>query len=206
MLELLFIRHGQTEWNAIRRVMGRRPIPLNERGRGQAERLAEYLSNAGLRGIVSSPVERAKETAGIIASRHDGLEVELDDGITEVGCGEWEGLDVDEMQRRYAESWRNYVEEPETMAYPGGESNREIIARVGASVDAIAERFKDGRVAIVSHADIIKMALLHLLKLGLGNLARFSIGNCSISLVRYYPGMGPRLYILNYLTTFEKDV
>ena len=86
-MELLFIRHGQTDWNAKRRIMGRRPVPLNDFGREQAERLAGYLSGADLRAVITSPVVRARETADIIASRQDGLDVETDEGLTPLrGC------------------------------------------------------------------------------------------------------------------------
>nr|HPM41603.1 histidine phosphatase family protein [bacterium] len=84
MLEILLVRHGQTDWNVVQKVMGRQPVPLNARGRAQAAALSEFLSGADLSAVISSPVLRAMETAGLVAERHAGLVVEADEALSEI--------------------------------------------------------------------------------------------------------------------------
>src|SRR5581483_11494486 len=100
---LYLARHGETDWNVSGQIMGERPVPLNERGREQARRLAYDVEGLGVRLLLSSPVARARETAELLAERLR-LPVEQDGGLTEIGVGEWEGLFwrdlADEIARR----------------------------------------------------------------------------------------------------------
>ena len=221
MLEMLLIRHGQTDWNAARRVMGRQPIPLNERGRAQAEGVAEYLAEVRLDAIVSSPVLRTMETAGIIAAHHPGLAVEPNDGLSEIDYGEWVNLTFAELEEHHGESWRRYLEDPNDLVLPGGESMPEVVARVARLLEKLKTRFMDPadpqasklgspgaaskRVALVSHADIIKILLLNLLGLDVRNVLRLSIDNCALLLVRISAEMGARLVLFNMKDGFARD-
>ena len=136
MWELLLIRHGQTAWNAARKVMGRRPIPLNERGQQQAEGVAAYLKDAPIDRIFTSPVARARETALIIAKPHEGLAVEEHEAFTEIDYGEWTQHGFDDLPVRFGEGWRQYRADPAASVFPGGESMRGAAARIcaGASI------------------------------------------------------------------------
>lgn len=206
MLELLLIRHGQTEWNVMQKVMGRQPIPLSDRGRAQAEALSDYLSEAKLSAVISSPVLRAMQTAGIVASRHDGIEVEPDEGLSEIDYGEWVNLTFAELTEKHGETWRRYREDPNDLVLPGGESMPEVAARVKALVDRVRARFPEGRVALVSHADVIKLVLIELIGLDIKHILRLSIDNCSMLLVRVREDTGARLIMYNPQNGFGNDM
>jgi broad specificity phosphatase PhoE len=91
MTTLLLVRHGETDWNAERRWQGHADVPLNERGRDQAERLAEELENARVDAVYSSDLSRARETAEIVGARL-GVPVVLDPALREIDVGSREGL------------------------------------------------------------------------------------------------------------------
>jgi alpha-ribazole phosphatase len=206
MFELLLIRHGQTEWNVKRKVMGRQAIPLSATGRGQAERIAEQLAAVELSAVATSPTLRAAETAEIIASRHEGLVVEQEFAFQELDYGDWVNRDFDELQKRFADVWREYRHAPAEVAFPEGESVRDAAQRIGIAVDRLLERFHEGRVAIVSHADVLKIALIHVLKLDLNFMARIGIDNCAPLLIRWNPDAGPRLVMLNWQNFLGKEL
>ena len=206
MLELLLVRHGQTEWNTAQKVMGRQPVPLNDAGRAQSQALGNYLKNARLRAVISSPVLRAKQTAEILASFHKGIGVEEDEGLAEIDYGDWINLSFAELAEHHGETLRRYRLDPGDLVLPGGESMQEVVGRVADTIERIKGRFDDGRVALVAHADIIKLALLNLLGLELKSLIRFSVDNCSMILVRFYPEIGPRMVLYNSFNGFGKDL
>ncbi|WP_294179225.1 histidine phosphatase family protein [uncultured Schumannella sp.] len=143
-----FIRHGQTDWNLNGRLQGSSDIPLNDTGRAQAHEAAARLSEQRWDVIVSSPLQRARETAEIIA--HDlGLELgPAYPGLVERDYGEVEGLSDAECRRRYP--GRNY---------PGSESFAAVTARGRAALDQIAAEYGDREVIIVSHGSIIRYTL-----------------------------------------------
>ncbi|MBT3182460.1 MAG: histidine phosphatase family protein [Deltaproteobacteria bacterium] len=206
MLELLLIRHGQTDWNAQHLVMGRKPIPLNEIGLKQAEGLSQYLKNTDLRAIISSPVKRAHQTAEIVGRCHDGIAIQTDDGLAEIDYGDWIGRSFDDIESENGELWREYHEDPTNVALPGGERMADVSMRVAKMLKDIRLRYEDGRVALVSHADVIKVALLNLMDLDIKRITNFSVDNCALILVRFHPVIGPRLIAYNAMNGFGHDL
>ena len=137
MSPLVFVRHGETDWNIEGRLQGQRDIPLNDRGRGQARRNGEALAGSFLQvtdfDFVSSPLGRARETMEIVraALGLDPADYRLDDRLKEVAFGEWEGFTGEELNardphivaEREADKWR--------FVPPGGESYELLCERVG---------------------------------------------------------------------------
>lgn len=146
------VRHGATEWNHSKRAQGTADIDLNEAGRAQAEDTAERLKDADLSAVYSSDLKRAVDTAHPIAARH-GLEVVTDPRFQEIDQGEWTGLHVDEIARRWPEEWgpaRHYSRRP------GGESPTEVRERALAGLKDAVERTPDGSIVVVSHGGTIR--------------------------------------------------
>jgi broad specificity phosphatase PhoE len=149
MTELSLVRHGETDWNAARRIQGRTDIPLNEAGRAQARGVAELLARRNWDAVYASPLSRAHETAAIIA-RHLGL-----DGVTDVAelverdDGDAEGMSFEQIEALY----------PEGVRAPGQESRAEVAARVVPALLALAERHPGQRLIIVSHGGAIRSVL-----------------------------------------------
>jgi probable phosphoglycerate mutase len=145
-------RHGQTEWNAERRMQGRMDSPLTALGRRQAAAVAELLADLAQPEdtsdwrLVSSPLGRAHETARAIGERL-GIAVELDDRLTEIAFGDWEGRLRDEvaLQRPELFATREWL-----VAAPGGEAFEDVQARVASFLAELAPE-PERRVIAVSH-------------------------------------------------------
>ncbi|MEL0626411.1 histidine phosphatase family protein [Salinibacterium amurskyense] len=149
---LSLIRHGQTDWNAAGRMQGSSDIPLNDTGRQQAREAVEVLCDSEWDVIVSSPLQRARETAQIIA---DGLGLELGrsyDLLIERHYGEGEGLTKVEIDERW----------PNSTVYPGLESLHNVVERGIAALNEITHDYPGKKVIIVCHGTIIRYTLSEL--------------------------------------------
>jgi len=151
---IVLVRHGETDWNRERRFQGHADTPLNEAGRAQAAALADTLREEGLTAVYTSPLQRAAETAAIVGARL-GLSVQPLEALREIDVGDWEGMTLEEVKERYAESalleWRT--------GWPGGETHDELAARVVPALDALADEHPGERVLAVTHAGPIRAAL-----------------------------------------------
>ncbi|WP_313337536.1 histidine phosphatase family protein [Pseudomonas oryzihabitans] len=139
---LLVIRHGETDWNASGRLQGRQDIPLNARGRAQAEAvglaLRERLDVSRFT-CLSSPLQRASETLDLILAQLPGAPLSLgrDARLAEKAFGDWEGLDMPTIAQRYPEQHARRMAEPYTFRVPGGESYADAAERVRPLLVAI---------------------------------------------------------------------
>ena len=150
---LLLARHGESDWNAQARWQGHADRPLTERGRRQADALAERLADIALDAVYSSDLRRASETAAVVAARQ-GLGVEVMPELREVDVGSWCGLTREEAEERFPEGferWRG----GET-GWDDGETYEEMSERVLAAVRRIADAHPDGRVLVVAHGGPIR--------------------------------------------------
>ena len=118
------------------RYQGQADPPLNDRGRAQARRVAEALRDQRLDALYASDLRRAAETAETIG-RTTGLVVRYDPRLREIHQGEWQGLLVTEIERRYPDSFRRWQEAPLTVTLPGGESIAQMQERVLVAVEDI---------------------------------------------------------------------
>lgn len=152
MTRVFIVRHGATDWNHTKRAQGHADIPLNEEGRNHATRAARELASEEITAVYSSDLQRAYDTAKAIADAH-GLEVHADPRLREIDQGEWEGLDNDEIRRRWPLLWgphRHYS------TRPGGESPQQVRERsLAALKDAVAAN-PDGAIVVVSHGGTIR--------------------------------------------------
>lgn len=123
---------------------------MNDRGRAQAQQVAEALREQPLDALYASDLRRAAETAEAIGQA-TGLTVRYDPRLREIHQGEWQGLLVTEIERRYPDLFRRWQETPLTVTLPGGESIAQMQERVLAAVEDIAQQHSDQQVAIVAH-------------------------------------------------------
>jgi alpha-ribazole phosphatase len=150
MTRLCLVRHGQTDWNLEGRYMGQSDIPLNEKGRDQAQVLSEKLRNYPFACIYTSDLRRARETAEIIAASLR-LKVFSDSRLREINQGEWEGQLVDTIKDRYADLWQQRISDPASIRPPGGETVAEVAKRVQVVLNEIANSRPGDSVLVVSH-------------------------------------------------------
>lgn len=162
---LVFLRHGQTDWNAEHRFQGSTDIPLNATGRAQAEALAHYMASLKPDAIVSSPLTRAKDTAQAIASI-TGKDVYLDERLRETEGGDWEGKTFTELAQEFGETfqaWRSGLFGSKTAS---GETRVDLAVRFSSAVEeAAASTPENGLLLIVAHGAAIRAAVPHLLGL-----------------------------------------
>ncbi len=182
MIRILLIRHGTTDLLG-KMLYGRMPgIALNSDGLRQAERLAEVLNaRYGIAEVLSSPLDRARQTAQPIASRC-GLAVDIEEGITEIDFGLWTGKTFEELSR--LPDWKAYNHNRSICQTPGGESMMHVQARAWRALNSLARRhstLEESTAAVISHGDVIRCILLLLLGMSIDHIARIEIAPGSVS-------------------------
>jgi broad specificity phosphatase PhoE len=175
------VRHGEHALQG-RIIAGRSDgIGLSSRGRDEATAVAERLAREQIEAIYASPLDRTRETAAILASRLD-LPVAVRDDLIELDFGEWTGLTFDQV--RNDERWIPWRSCRSIAAIPGGESWRQVQDRAVAALFDLRRRHPAGAVALVTHGDVIRAALLFGLGMPLDLYNRIEVGTGSISTIR----------------------
>ncbi|MGB5113181.1 MAG: bifunctional RNase H/acid phosphatase [Mycobacterium sp.] len=183
---LLLLRHGQTEHSVDRRYSGRGNPALTELGRSQAEAAAKYLgARSGVDAVLSSPLQRAHETAAA-AAKELGLDVTVDDDLIETDFGVWEGLTFSEAAQRDPDLHGNWLRDT-SVTPPGGESFDTVAQRVRRARDRIVEQYAGSTVLVVSHVTPIKTMLRLALDGNAGILYRLHLDLASLSIAEFYP-------------------
>jgi len=182
MVEIILARHGETEWNATEIFRGRADVALNDTGLRQAQLLGEYLSHEKIDAVYSSPLQRAVKTAAAVAGFHK-LDVNIADNLNDIDCGEWQGLTLREVKERYEELYQDWLDTPEQVRLPGGESLAEVRGRAVPFVQDAVMRCGEGKIVLVSHRVVNKVLICALLgldnslfwsfKLDTGGITRF---------------------------------
>ena len=187
---VLLVRHGLTAGTG-HVLTGRTPgIPLDDRGREQATTLAARLAEVRLDAIVTSPLERCRQTAEAIAAAHGGepLPVKEDEQFAEVNYGDWTGQPLKRLAKEPL--WRVVQAHPSAVRFPGedAESLLEVQHRAVQAVREWNARLgKDAVYLICSHGDVIKSVIADSLGLHLDLSQRIQVDPCSLSVIRYTP-------------------
>jgi len=187
---VLLVRHGLTAGTG-HVLTGRTPgIPLDDRGREQAAVLAARLAEVRLDAIVTSPLERCRQTAEVIAAARDGepLPVKEDEQFAEVNYGDWTGQPLKRLAKEPL--WRVVQAHPSAVRFPGedAESLLEVQHRAVQAVrDWNVRLGKDAVYLICSHGDVIKSVIADSLGLHLDLSQRIQVDPCSLSVIRYTP-------------------
>jgi len=180
MTTILLIRHAVNDYVKTGRLAGWTPgVHLNDEGRAQAAALGERLSAVPLDQLYASPLERTMETAEAIRQRQPHLIIQQHAGFGEVRYGDWEGREIAALARR--KMWGVVQEYPSRARFPNGETLRGVQNRVVDAVEELALAHPRQMVAVVFHADLIKLALAHYLGMHLDNFQRIVISPASIS-------------------------
>lgn len=186
--DILFIRHGETAWNAVRRLQGHSDVPLNAEGTRQAKALAASLQNEKLDAIISSDLQRAVQTAGEIA-RLQGLATRLDSDLRERNFGGFEGKLYSELPELYPDAYREWRLRDPDFHFPAppeddqyrGESIREFHTRTIKAIDHYAQFFRGQKIAIVAHGGVLECAYRAATGLALNAERKITIYNGSIN-------------------------
>jgi broad specificity phosphatase PhoE len=192
---LLLIRHAHHDYIG-RAIAGWLPgVSLSEQGNAEAAALPARLSHFPITAICSSPLERAMETAAPLVAALK-LPVELRDGLRELNFGEFTGRTMVELDSDPA--WHNFMLHRSTVRAPEGELMLETQARVVAELDRIRVAHANGVVAVFSHSDVIRAAVLYYLGMPVDFYDRLLIEPASVSVVDLADS-GPRVVSLNHV-------
>jgi broad specificity phosphatase PhoE len=153
-------------------------IHLDDTGKEQARRLAERLARERLTAVKSGALERARETAAPIAA-HSGVPLDIEQALNEVDLGEWTGRSFEELKAD--PRWQQWNNARSVARAPGGESMLEVQGRAIGQLHAIRSALPNGRVAIVSHSDVIRAVLLYYLGLSVDMFDKIDVAPAAIT-------------------------
>ena len=181
---IIFLRHGQAENNTKRILAGRTEgVPLTKTGVEQAERIAKYLKHMDISAIYSSPIERASNTAKIVAD-YNSLSYELDDRLIEIEMGKFTRMNYDDMFAKYGNVFLKFYENDPIIAKCEVETFAEVQKRVLDMVGYIVKKHKNQNVVLVTHMDPIKSMLSTVMDLKPKTLFELIIANASLTIVK----------------------
>src|SRR5215472_7982255 len=180
---LLLVRHGESTWNAARRIQGQLDPPLSDRGLAQAREVAERFGGHRLEGLYSSDLARARQTAEQIGAVV-GVEPVAEPGLREIALGAWEGKTREELIDEYPDLWERWSREPDWDIVPGGEGAQPFAERVNATLERLRERHPRGDVLCVTHGGVIQVAVLDVVGRASRGSFPFLIENCSLTVIQ----------------------
>ncbi len=196
MTRVFLVRHGETEWNTVRRIQGgSSDTPLNEKGRKQKENVGKRLKSETFSAIYASPLQRARETAEAINQYHN-LPVTLVPDLREIEAGEMEGTYAAKIGKHLDEFLTKTEDSGELKRLPGGESMNDIQRRAWSAVKSIVRENDGTDVLVVSHYFAILSIICAATDMPLTNIFRFRVTPASISVITFDNGVS-RLTLLN---------
>ena len=185
---IFFLRHGQALNNTKKILAGRTPgVSLTENGVKQAEKIAEFLKPLNISAIYSSPIERAKNTAEIVA-KHNSLENIIDDRLIELDMGKFTGVPYDEIFSKHGNVFLKFYEGKAEIAHNGVETFLEVKKRILNMVDFVLKKHQDEKVVLVTHMDPIKAILSTVMDLKPQSLFELIIENASLTIFKAIQG------------------
>src|SRR5215208_5765303 len=199
---VLLIRHGENDFVKTGKLPGQSAgIHLNERGQKQAHALREALIHVPIKAIYSSPLERAMETAAPVATSHK-LDIIQEPNLVDANVGKWQGKSLKSL--RLTNAWKVVQHSPSRFQFPEGESFIDVQTRIADTLESIMRKHSKPKdiIAVVFHADPIKLAVAHFLGLPLDHFQRLSCDTGSLSAL-YVGEMGANLIKLNQRPPFD---
>lgn len=196
MSDFYLIRHGHNDHLAKSLLAGRLAnVHLNDHGRAEAARLAETLAASGIQRIISSPLERAFETAEPTAKKL-GLKIEISPEILEINFGDWTGKSMQELDLE--PSWKSFNSYRSGTRIPNGETMLEAQSRMVTFIEQLRRSNPSQTVALFSHGDPIKSVFAYYLGIPLDLFTRIEISPASYSILRL-EDWGPQVLAINRL-------
>lgn len=195
-MKIILIRHGETTWNIEGRYQGQEDTPLSERGLQQGHLLAEALRHIPIDFCIASPLQRSYQTCKFCAELH-GLTVAIDDRLTEINHGSWEGVLAGDIARRYPVEFAQWHSQPQLVQMPdGGESLEDVRRRARAAFDEYAAKYEGKTVLVAAHDAVNKAIICDLLGLDMSHFWQIKQDNTCINVLEYKEGSW-RIVLLN---------
>lgn len=182
MKKLYLIRHGESEWNVLKRIQGNKDTNLTELGQSQASFLASRLVDENIDIIYSSDLTRAYETARAISDKINKPLIK-DKLLREIQFGSWEGLTISEIKANFAQEYKTWLNEPGKFELKDGESLHDLKKRMKVFIIGVLNKNQDKNIAIVSHGATLKVLILELLAMDLLHFKNITLDNVSLSII-----------------------
>jgi len=184
MKKIYLLRHGESQWNVLKKIQGQKNIPLTKKGVIQADLVGNRLLGENIDIIYSSDLERAYDTAKIIGNKMDIEPIPIKE-FREINFGIWEGLSNDNMKAKYRDEIYLWRKEPENLRIQGAETLYEVQERAINSLNSIIHKRQEENILIVSHGVTLKTLILGLLDMDLVHFKNLTINNVGLSIVEF---------------------
>ena len=181
---VVLVRHGQTAWNAQRRMQGQLDIALDDLGRWQAERLGQALMHEGLAAIYSSDLQRAQATARTV-SNTTGLPVQIDSSLRERAFGVFEGRTYDEIAEQWPDGARRWRARDATFAPDNGETLAALYARSVQAASALCACHPGQAIALITHGGVLDCLYRAATQAALDAPRSWQLGNATVNRLLY---------------------
>ncbi|SHK45738.1 alpha-ribazole phosphatase [Selenomonas ruminantium] len=196
MTKVIFVRHGQTEWNVTGRYQGQSDVHLTEEGKMQARKLAENFPVRDIDAIYASDLNRAMVTAETIAARF-GLPVQAEPAFRELSFGEWEGLTYPQIVEKWEDAMANFIQHPDILEIPGGETFPAVQERAMARLNELIRKHDGQTIVVVAHGAVLRTILTAALHMPLQYLWSIRQFNTAVNIVCYDTEANPIVELLN---------
>ena len=196
MTKVIFIRHGQTEWNVTGRYQGQSDVKLTEEGRKQAEKLADNFPVAKVDAVYASDLCRAMVTAETIANKF-GLKVQAEPAFRELSFGDWEGLTYQQIVDKWEDAMANFLQHPDILEIPGGERFPAVQKRAETRLNELVKEHDGQTIVVVAHGAVLRTLLAAALHMPLQYLWSIRQFNTAVNIVRYDADANPTVELLN---------
>lgn len=184
MASVILVRHSRSTANTAGVLAGQAPgISLDETGFTQAQGLTTRIGDIAITRVISSPLQRCIETISPWHEKYGKSEIEIDNNFIESDYGTWTGCKLSELAKEPL--WKEVQKTPSKVTFPEGESFQAMFKRVSTGLDSIIDKLAENdNVIVVSHGDIIKLAIAKILGLPIDNFQKLVIDPASISIVK----------------------
>ena len=194
-MRVYFFRHGQTEGNRDKIVQGHTAVKLTEKGIKQAERLAKAVEDVKFDRMIASDLYRTRQTAAIVFG--EGANIEYDERVREINNTPVAGRTRDDLIAEFGDKFI-YASKTLDYSYFGGESDKELIARVGDFLDYLTKDTESETIGVVTHGGVIHAVVANVLCIqDTMRMDSFGVGNCTITVVDYKDGRWKLIHLNN---------
>ncbi|WP_428269713.1 histidine phosphatase family protein [Haliangium sp.] len=200
---MFLIHHGVTDWHRDGKLLGRRDVPMNDAGRAQADRIANWLDGVGIAEVIASPLQRAVQTAEIIG-KHVGIDLARDHRLIDLHLGQWEGKNPQEVLE--SDAYQQFLANPMSSSAPAGESFHEVKTRAVAAVEqALEDNPAGSAVAVVTHSRVIRVLLTHYMAAPPATYHCLRIHPGTVSVLAFsHDSQRPRVLALNWAASLSE--
>ncbi len=199
---IFIVRHGETKLNKQVVFRGQLDVELNDTGLEQAHLAGKRFKDIRIDKVYSSPLKRAYQTAEAIAEHHN-LEIEINESMNDMNLGIWQGLPKKEVAEKYPEQWDKWVNHPEILDIPNGETLINVSERSFHELTRIVKEEPFENIVIATHRIICKLLILRLLGSDLKGFWKIHQDTCCINLFRYNAETGWSIVKLNDTTHLD---